>query len=149
MLAWFRERRAPRRPGHSGAIPAFLATPAHLAICSLMNAANSAGELPTGSVFLRLDPANGRVADYRRFTGRTSGIAVAADGSVFGAQEGGRRAPVPRRVNRLLRAVSQVGSARDHAIAARTCGRITSMPQSAIRMRSGRSRPPSFTRVAD
>jgi gluconolactonase len=40
---------------------------------------------------LRFDPATGGLSDYRKYTGRTNGIAVAADGSVFGAQEGGRR----------------------------------------------------------
>ena len=40
---------------------------------------------------LRYDPATGKVADYRRWTGRVNGIAIAQDGSVYGAQEGGRR----------------------------------------------------------
>ncbi|HTP96498.1 MAG TPA: SMP-30/gluconolactonase/LRE family protein [Burkholderiales bacterium] len=40
---------------------------------------------------LRFDPARGTVDDFRRYTGRTNGIAAGADGSVFGAQEGGRR----------------------------------------------------------
>jgi gluconolactonase len=40
---------------------------------------------------LRYDPRTGEVADFRRWTGRVNGIAIAADGSVFGAQEGGRR----------------------------------------------------------
>lgn len=40
---------------------------------------------------LRFDPAAGKSAIFRKYTGRTNGIAVAADGSVFGAQEGGRR----------------------------------------------------------
>lgn len=40
---------------------------------------------------LRYDPAAGRTDVFRKYTGRTNGIAVAADGSVFGAQEGGRR----------------------------------------------------------
>lgn len=40
---------------------------------------------------LRFDPATGNVSQYRAYTGRTNGIAVASDGSVYGAQEGGRR----------------------------------------------------------
>jgi gluconolactonase len=40
---------------------------------------------------LRYDPATGAVDDFRRYTGRTNGIATAASGEVFGAQEGGRR----------------------------------------------------------
>ena len=40
---------------------------------------------------LRYDPATGKADIFRKYTGRTNGIAVAADGSVFGAQEGGRR----------------------------------------------------------
>jgi gluconolactonase len=40
---------------------------------------------------LRFDPATGMADVFRKVTGRTNGIAVAADGSVFGAQEGGRR----------------------------------------------------------
>ena len=40
---------------------------------------------------LRFDPANGMAEVFRKVTGRTNGLAVAADGSVFGAQEGGRR----------------------------------------------------------
>jgi len=39
----------------------------------------------------RYDPATGKVSDFRKYTGRTNGIAVGPDGSVFGAQEGGRR----------------------------------------------------------
>lgn len=39
----------------------------------------------------RYDPATGKSGIFRKYTGRTNGIAVAADGSVFGAQEGGRR----------------------------------------------------------
>ena len=41
---------------------------------------------------LRFDPATGKAENFRRWTGRVNGIAVAKDGSVFGAQEGGRRA---------------------------------------------------------
>jgi gluconolactonase len=37
------------------------------------------------------DPGSGTVEDFRRWTGRVNGIAIAADGSVYGAQEGGRR----------------------------------------------------------
>jgi gluconolactonase len=40
---------------------------------------------------VRVDPASGAVSDFRRWTGRVNGIAIAKDGSVFGAQEGGRR----------------------------------------------------------
>ena len=40
---------------------------------------------------LRFDPASGKADNYRRWTGRVNGLAVAKDGSVFGAQEGGRR----------------------------------------------------------
>lgn len=40
---------------------------------------------------LRYDPDAGKASDFRRYTGRTNGIAIAADGTVFGAQEGGRR----------------------------------------------------------
>jgi len=39
----------------------------------------------------RFDPASGKTGTFRKYTGRTNGIAIAADGSVFGAQEGGRR----------------------------------------------------------
>jgi gluconolactonase len=40
---------------------------------------------------LRFDPATGKTEDFRKYTGRTNGLAIAADGTVFGAQEGGRR----------------------------------------------------------
>jgi gluconolactonase len=40
---------------------------------------------------MRLDPATGKAEEFRRYTGRVNGLAIAADGSVFGAQEGGRR----------------------------------------------------------
>jgi gluconolactonase len=40
---------------------------------------------------LRFDPAAGKSDAFRKYTGRTNGIATAADGAVFGAQEGGRR----------------------------------------------------------
>jgi gluconolactonase len=39
----------------------------------------------------KFDPANGNVSEFRRYTGRTNGIAAGPNGSVFGAQEGGRR----------------------------------------------------------
>jgi gluconolactonase len=39
----------------------------------------------------KFDPASGQVSDFRKYTGRTNGIAVGPNGSVFGAQEGGRR----------------------------------------------------------
>ena len=40
---------------------------------------------------LRYDPSNEKTDVFRRWTGRTNGLAVAKDGTVFGAQEGGRR----------------------------------------------------------
>jgi len=40
---------------------------------------------------MRYDPAVGKAEVFRKLSGRTNGLAVAADGSVFGAQEGGRR----------------------------------------------------------
>ena len=40
---------------------------------------------------LGYDPATNKIADFRRWSGRVNGLAVAKDGSVFGAQEGGRR----------------------------------------------------------
>lgn len=40
---------------------------------------------------VRIDPDTREVANYRRWTGRVNGIAIAGDGSVYGAQEGGRR----------------------------------------------------------
>jgi len=40
---------------------------------------------------LRYDPGTGKTDVFRKYTGRTNGIAVAADGTVLGAQEGGRR----------------------------------------------------------
>ena len=40
---------------------------------------------------VRFDPLTGRIEDFRRWTGRVNGIAPAPDGSVYGAQEGGRR----------------------------------------------------------
>ena len=40
---------------------------------------------------LRFDPGTGMADLFRKATGRTNGIALAPDGSLFGAQEGGRR----------------------------------------------------------
>jgi gluconolactonase len=40
---------------------------------------------------LRYEPSSGETTVFRRWTGRTNGIAVAKDGTVYGAQEGGRR----------------------------------------------------------
>ena len=40
---------------------------------------------------VRFDPASGETENFRRWTGRVNGLAVARDGSVYGAQEGGRR----------------------------------------------------------
>jgi gluconolactonase len=40
---------------------------------------------------LRFDPRTGEVDNFRKYTGRTNGIACGNDGSVYGAQEGGRR----------------------------------------------------------
>ena len=40
---------------------------------------------------LRYNPATGKADEFRFYTGRTNGLAMAADGSIFGAQEGGRR----------------------------------------------------------
>ncbi|MBI4194131.1 MAG: SMP-30/gluconolactonase/LRE family protein [Betaproteobacteria bacterium] len=40
---------------------------------------------------LRFDPETGKADIFRKYTGRTNGIAIAPDGTVFGAQEGGRR----------------------------------------------------------
>lgn len=40
---------------------------------------------------MRFDPASGKTDVFRNWTGRVNGIAAAADGTVFGAQEGGRR----------------------------------------------------------
>ncbi|MDB6001683.1 MAG: gluconolactonase, partial [Rhizobacter sp.] len=39
----------------------------------------------------QFDPESGAVADYRRYIGRINGMAVAASGSVFAAQDSGRR----------------------------------------------------------
>ena len=40
---------------------------------------------------VKYNPKTNATDNFRKFTGRTNGISVAADGSVFGAQEGGRR----------------------------------------------------------
>ena len=40
---------------------------------------------------MRYDPKSNETGQFRWWTGRANGIAVANDGSVFGAQEGGRR----------------------------------------------------------
>jgi gluconolactonase len=40
---------------------------------------------------MRYDPATGEAKLFRAYTGRTNGLALAKDGTVFGAQEGGRR----------------------------------------------------------
>jgi gluconolactonase len=40
---------------------------------------------------LRFDPTTGKTDEFRRYTGRVNGLAIAADGTVYGAQEGGRR----------------------------------------------------------
>lgn len=39
----------------------------------------------------RYDPAAGKADIWRKYTGRTNGLAVMKDGTVLGAQEGGRR----------------------------------------------------------
>jgi gluconolactonase len=40
---------------------------------------------------MRYDPASGKTEAFRNYTGRANGIAMAQDGTVYGAQEGGRR----------------------------------------------------------
>lgn len=40
---------------------------------------------------VKFDPKTNKTDNFRRYTGRTNGLAVVKDGSVFGAQEGGRR----------------------------------------------------------
>jgi gluconolactonase len=47
--------------------------------------------LPEAMVIKRFDPGTGETSDWRKYTGRANGLAVARDGSVFAAQEGGRR----------------------------------------------------------
>ena len=43
---------------------------------------------------IKFDPKTGSADNFRKYTGRTNGISVAADGSVFGAQEGGSDAEI-------------------------------------------------------
>lgn len=45
----------------------------------------------TESLILRYEPRSGRVSVWRKHTNRTNGIAFAADGALFGCQEGSRR----------------------------------------------------------
>ena len=40
---------------------------------------------------LRYDPATGAVSDFRRWTNRTTGLALSPSGVLYGAQSGGRR----------------------------------------------------------
>ncbi len=40
---------------------------------------------------LAFDSATGRTENFRRYSGRTNGLAIGADGAMYGAQEGGRR----------------------------------------------------------
>ena len=40
---------------------------------------------------LSFDPASGEVDVFRKYNGRTNGLAIGRDGAIFGAQEGGRR----------------------------------------------------------
>lgn len=40
---------------------------------------------------LRFDPKTGKTENFRRWSGRTNGLAIGADGAFYGAQEGGRR----------------------------------------------------------
>jgi gluconolactonase len=40
---------------------------------------------------LRYDPKTGATDNFRRWTGRTNGIAIGTDRAIYGAQEGGRR----------------------------------------------------------
>jgi gluconolactonase len=40
---------------------------------------------------MRYDPGSGKAEVFRSYTGRANGLAVAKDGTVYGAQEGGRR----------------------------------------------------------
>jgi gluconolactonase len=47
--------------------------------------------VPGESRILSYDPMSGAVSEFRRYTNRTNGLACAPDGSVYGAQEGGRR----------------------------------------------------------
>ena len=47
--------------------------------------------LPEAMLIKRFDPASAVTSDWRKYTGRANGLAVARDGSVYAAQEGGRR----------------------------------------------------------
>lgn len=47
--------------------------------------------LPSALLIKRYDPATGVTTDWRKYTGRANGLAVAKDGIVYAAQEGGRR----------------------------------------------------------
>lgn len=47
--------------------------------------------VPDESRILAYDPVADAVSEFRRYTNRTNGLACAPDGSVYGAQEGGRR----------------------------------------------------------
>src|SRR5689334_2489986 len=40
---------------------------------------------------LRFDPKTGKTENFRRWSGRTNGLTIGADGAFYGAQEGGRR----------------------------------------------------------
>lgn len=46
---------------------------------------------PEEGRILAYDPASNAVTEFRRYTNRTDGLACAPDGSVYGAQQGGRR----------------------------------------------------------
>jgi gluconolactonase len=76
---------------------------------------------------LRFDPESARAAVFRDWTGRTNGIALAADGSVFGAQEGGRR---------LVRFLADGSTA---AATERLDGRLHNQPTDVIVDRLGRA----------
>jgi gluconolactonase len=47
--------------------------------------------VPNESRIMSLNPASKEVSEFRRYTNRTNGLARARDGSIYGAQEGGRR----------------------------------------------------------
>ena len=47
--------------------------------------------LPSEDRILRYSPANGDVTEFRRYTSRTSGLALSATGNLYGAQTGSRR----------------------------------------------------------
>jgi len=40
---------------------------------------------------LRHDPVNGKVAEFRRYTNRTNGLAIGGDGTLYGCQQASRR----------------------------------------------------------